>query len=343
VVGDNQEGKDYVFGSILINKIKCSNNCVFCKAGSLDYPDDLSEESVAQLEHDTKYFFEKGIKTVDVSGSEPLKYSGIIPYLRRIRSLFDTIIVLDPGLKLANENFAKAFIRTGFDRIVLPIYGSAPAVHDACVQNKRAFKKLVAGIRNLQKFKKDHQQIEITTIILKQNKHNIVDLAMFLRDELGFSGIVVNAPMATEEGVGSFFDEFSVSFASIRDVILGLSKIEGMSFDFKYIPLCIFSEEELRWFNRHGRRMTFFNVFYTYNLPDGKKYEDHAKYVKRYREQVHFPTCDKCYLKKNNICSGILRLHYTKNARYRFHAITKETYDEIKPIIICGSVNKQDG
>jgi MoaA/NifB/PqqE/SkfB family radical SAM enzyme len=155
------------FGSILINP-KCSNNCVFCKPSNSIASGDLTKEQEKILFGDTLQFINEGIENIDISGSEPLNYSKIIEYLLWIRPRFKRIIVLDPGNRLSDPNFASRFAAANIDKIILPIYGSDASHHDKIVGNPGAFEKLIRGILNLQQLKKG-PRIELTSLILKQN------------------------------------------------------------------------------------------------------------------------------------------------------------------------------
>jgi len=333
--------EQYVFGSILIH-LRCSNKCVFCDFRLSDSPDDLTQEQEIQLFKDTAYFYENNFTAIDVSGSEPLRYSKIIPYLHRICSMFKRVIILDPGNSLHNEQFTKDIVKTGFYNIVIPIYGSTPKVHDSCVCNPGAHGKVIKGLRNLIKYKLPDQHFELTSVFLKQNINDIPKLARFIQNEYGINSLKINAPTASEEveGIGGKkFSDFNVPFGQIRKAIIKLADIKGMGYDFHYTPLCIFSDKELLMLMKR-RGVTFFNMFYTYNLSDTKANQNTCKYVERYRAQVFHDKCDQCYLKKAEICLGVRRMHYTANKNYNYNPISKKIYAVIKPIITVMKVNQ---
>ena len=294
-------------------------------------PDDLGHEAEKKLHDDTLYFYRSGIENVDVSGTEPLKYSKILPYLKTLKSLFKKITVLDPCNRLEDEKFTKGLVDTGLDVLVIPIYGSCPEVHDACVRNPGAFRQLTSGIKNFLKHKRPSQVADLTTVTLKQNKSDIVNLVKYLKKEFGVSVITINPPMAIEV-VKPYYDYFCVYFKDIHDILLQLTKVKDFKYMIKFIVPCLFSEQELLQL-KSTDAFSFYNLFYTYNLPEGEFYKKHGEIVRRYREQVYHSKCDKCHLKKSNICSGILRMHYAHNKDYSFQPVSQELYEKIKGML----------
>lgn len=329
---------DYEFGCVLIHDIRCSNSCVFCRAGEKLLPADLTREAEHRLHRDTLGVLGKGLRNLNVSGNEPLRYSRIAAYLRWIRPRFEKITLLDPGNLLEDEGFAREIASTGVDAFVIPLYGSRTGIHDACVNNPGAFKRVTRGIRNLLIHMGKGQRLELTTIVLRQNADDLPDLARLVRDDLGLGDLTVNSPMATAEAVGRFFPDFDPGFGKVRSAVMGMSAVEGLFLHTRYIPPCIFQEGELEALA--GSRIEIFNVHFDYRLADSDENRERLEYSARYRRQVEHEGCPECSLRDEGLCSGVLEIHRDANSGYPFHPVPRRILERIRPVIRQLRVNE---
>jgi MoaA/NifB/PqqE/SkfB family radical SAM enzyme len=332
------EPESYSFGCVLLHDIRCSNNCVFCRAGEKDLPDDLPRAAEIKLFRDTVGIVRRGIVNLNVSGNEPLRYSKILAYLRWARPYFERITLLDPGNGLEDEAFARELVETDVDTIVIPLYGSTRRVHGRCVGNEEAFDRVTRGIANLLRLKRVSQRVEITSVVLRQNHEDMAALARLVRDRFGLDMLVVNSPMATEEAVGRFFATFDVGFERLRQVVLELARIDAMGLFFRYVPACLFEAGQLEELAQRGT-VRLFNAYYSYNLADSEENARRIEYVNRYREQVRVEACRSCALSSRSGCGGILRMHRDANARYPFHPIDERLLERIRPLLRFQRVN----
>jgi MoaA/NifB/PqqE/SkfB family radical SAM enzyme len=319
------------FGSILVDP-GCSNNCVFCKIKAYNDKKDLTRKEEKQLYLDTKYFIKNKYTKVDISGSEPLKYSKIIPYLRWMTPYFNRVTILDPGNRLADEEFCKKVINSGISTLVLPIYGDNPETHGKCVDNPKAFKKITAGFRNLKKNNKK-VGVETTSMILKQNHKNIPKLVSFMQ-KMKFPLQKITIPHCHNDNKALNYDDFVANFENVKKALLSI-KPEYSNIELDHIPPCIFSENEIK-----KTSFRFFNVYYTYNLSEENEQNEVVKeIVSDYRRQYKTKYCKDCYLFKKGICGGIYKGHYERNLEYEYHPISKSFYLENPERIIYRKVN----
>jgi MoaA/NifB/PqqE/SkfB family radical SAM enzyme len=322
----------YTFGCVLIHDIRCSNSCVFCRAGEKDLPDDLTREAERKLHRDTVGVLRRGIRNLDVSGNEPLRYSKIAAYLAWIRPRFAKITLLDPGNRLHDPGFARSIVETGVDTFVVPLYGSTAGVHDSCVGNPGAFEQVSRGLANLVELRKASQRIELTTIILSQNAAHVLELARYVRDELRLPDLVVNSPMATAEEVGRFFHEFNVDYSGIRHVVLELAALTGLELRFRYVPPCLFSAGELEMLAGRGG-IELLNAHFDYRLAGGEENRARLEYSSRYRLQVPHEGCHGCALYRGSACGGLLRLHHEANEGFAYNPVSEDLAQAIHPIL----------
>lgn len=328
----------YKFGSILIKGIDCKNNCVFCDMKNKENKNfSLSKKGELKLLEDTKNIIKKGLNVVDISGNSPLEYDKIINYLKWIRPKFERIIVLDPGLRLSEKDFAKDLAKTGIDTIIIPIYGSTPKVHDLCVGNEGAFEKITTGIQKFIKYKNQNQKVGLSSIIFQQNKEDIVNLPNFIKDNFGLHNLKINLFLVALEDYKKFEDVY-VPFKEVKEIIKKLSKVENFFIDFEYYPPCIFTKNELENFSKKGN-FKFFNAHYSYNLSHRKENNKIKKFVAEYRKQEHHSKCTECFLKEKGLCSGVMSSYLTLNKDFNYNPISKKTYQKIKNILSHKEVN----
>ncbi len=336
---------EYNFGTVTLWPM-CDNKCVFC--GMHDervrskHPDKITKEMEVNLLKNTIDLIKKGVKNLDISGSEPLKYDKIGDYIRWIRPKFRDINLLDPGVRLKDYNFAKDVVSAGLTRIIIPIYGSNSKYHDACVGREGAFDELYAGLKNLMRLKKEGYEFKLvlTTMIMQQNKDNIADLYKFTIDEFDTPLDKVSIPFYLKGKLPVNYSKFVVNFEELRRVILKLNEAtleKKRPTALHYVPPCLFTKEELK----NMPYLSFFNVQYFYIFPNGEWYKHSDRDSREYRRQVYTKYCDNCELKKRGMCNGII-MHYSEdNHNFEYNPLDKETYEAIKDRIEFQAINKE--
>ncbi len=337
---DNEEN----FGTVIIN-VKCSNNCVFCRINDDErrfLPLDLDKKGEVKLLRDTINILKMGIRNIDISGSEPLRYSKIVEYVKWIRPKFKRIVILDPGRRLKDYDFAEKIVSAGVDILIIPIYGSEAKYHDTVVDRKGAFDELDKAIMNLVRLKNEgyNFRFELTTMIVQQNYENIPDLYKFTIRKYGKVLDKVSIPFYEEGSISVGYETFAPSFEMVRESLLKMNEYaleEKKPTSLHYIPPCIFTREELlemKYFN-------FFNVSYFYIFPKNEDYKPSNEISRKYRTQFYHKLCDKCVLKKKGLCSGVLNHYYQYNLNFNYHPIGEELYERIKDRLVYRVVNKK--
>ncbi len=336
--------EEYNFGTVTLWP-RCDNKCVFCgmhdENGRLAYPEGVTKKMEVQLLKDTIDLIKKGVKNIDISGSEPLKYDKLPEYIKWIRPKFELIHLLDPGVRFKDFEFAKRVISAGVDKVIIPIYGSNAKYHDACVGRKGAFNELYQGLKNLKKLQEEYDfDLILTTMIMQQNKENISDLYKFTIDEFDIALDKISIPFYLTGQTPINYSEFVVNFEELRRIILKLNETANKVKRFTclhYIPPCLFTKDELK----NMKYLTFFNVQYFYIFPERRWYKISDGQSREYRRQVYSKYCSNCELKKKRICSGIVMHYFEDNSNFKYNAIDKETYEAIKDKLEFRIINKE--
>jgi MoaA/NifB/PqqE/SkfB family radical SAM enzyme len=234
----NKKKKEY--GGIILNP-GCTNSCVFCglprgRKTTVPYVE-IKRQVIASCKN-LKDFERQGIENITISGSDPLEYEEIIQMIEYIKeSNFKFIEIATNGVRLANESFLDRFIKSGINRIRVPLYGSNAKIHDSVTQTPGSFASTIKGIKGIIK-KSKNIEIQITSLILKQNKENLLDLIDLVREKLNKKNINFSVPCIPKDNFSYYipFKDLGSYVKKIYDYTL--KKSHWVSFS--EIPYCVF-------------------------------------------------------------------------------------------------------
>lgn len=180
------------FGGIIINP-GCDNYCVFCR----QVPAPNQKELMDQERNVLKCLLEfrrKGIKKIEISGSDPIQYRQIIKLIKYVKKLgFPFVQLSTHGSYLMDNSFRQQLINSGISQLRIPLYGSASEIHDAVTRKKESFNKVVDGIKKIRQ-EEPLIRLQISTLITMQNKEdlsNMIDLMI----ELDIKDYYIAIPM----------------------------------------------------------------------------------------------------------------------------------------------------
>ena len=182
--------------------------------------------------------------------------------------------------------------------------------------------------------------LELTTLILKQNIEDVHNIYKFTIDEFDTTLNKISIPFYEERGVPAKYEEFTPLFKDIREAVLRINRVtleKKRPTCLQYIPPCLFTSDELK----NMKYLSFFNVFYYYIFPKTERYKISEEITRSYRTQVYTELCDECVLKKENLCGGIVKHHYKHNRDFEYKPIDEETYKIIKPNLEFMRINKE--
>jgi len=224
-------------GGIILNPY-CGNYCVFCFNTKR-----LSPEKLRELEHNIyRNLIElrkKGIKHLEISGSDPIEYDKIIPLIKYIKKMgFEIVQLSTHGKRLSDKQFLSEFLLSGIDRLRIPLYGSNAKVHDSVTRTPGSFDMTIKGIKSILKVTNDIQ-IQISCLIVQQNKENLIELLDLVRKN-NISNSYFSVPCVSN-------DDYSY-YVPMKDLGQYVKKVYEYSKELKYplkfleIPYCVFGE-----------------------------------------------------------------------------------------------------
>lgn len=163
------------YGSIIIIP-GCRNKCVFCTKKS-SYSTRKIETNEKKIYKSLLYFKKIGVSRINISGNDPIEYSKITQLVGHIKKLgFEDITIATHARNLSSYNFAREIIGAGANAFTIPLYGSNEKIHESVTMSKGSFQEAVKAIRNLKSL---GAKVYISSMILKQNKENLIELIEF--------------------------------------------------------------------------------------------------------------------------------------------------------------------
>lgn len=122
----------------------CNYKCVFCYCKN-----HLKDtKSLEQILKEVDYYYDYGIRELDLSGGEPSIRKDFFEILDYCISKGITPSCLSNGFKFADLEFCKETQRHGLNEVLFSLHGSNEELHDSIVQHKGAFKRIIRAIKN---------------------------------------------------------------------------------------------------------------------------------------------------------------------------------------------------
>ena len=162
----------------------------------------------------------------------------------------------------------------------IPLFSDIAEEHDYIVGVKGAFKQTIEGLYNLAKYR---QNIEIRTVILRQNYKNLLNLATYIYRNLPFVSHIALMSMEYHGRAETNYDLVSIDpieykqelFDTVRDFVR-----YNMAVDVYNTPLCLVDE----------------------------RIEDFCKDSISTWKKTFLPQCNGCT--KKEICSGVFETSF---------------------------------
>lgn len=227
---------------------RCDQLCIMCsqppKKSHIDMFDHMEKACLLAPEN----------MMIGFSGGEPLLFK------EQLFSLLETVHARRPDLKFHILTNAQHFTDSDIDRLRgqtfksvlwgVPLYASAPALHDQIVGKIGAFELLMT---TLPRMALAGLQIELRTVMLQQNYQSLPDVARFIIHKLPF--ISIWAVMQLEKigfaknRWGEQFVDHSNNLKPLQtSLALGLSR--GLDVSLYNIPFCTVSKELRPYLNQ---------------------------------------------------------------------------------------------
>lgn len=231
-------------GGIIINP-GCGLACVFCGGHRKTAERELKEQEI-RVHKNLQDFKKEGIKTISISGSDPIEYDRIIELILYIKKEgFEFVDLSTHGTRLADPSFLNRLVSSGVDKLRIPLYGSNEKIHDSVTRTPGSFNKVVTGIRKLLK-KAPEIKIQVSCLMVEQNKNDLLKIVDFVNN-LGIKDFYFSIPCLEEKDI-SFYVPLKNLGPYVKKLYDYALKVNDRIF-FLEIPFCVFGEFNLENIN----------------------------------------------------------------------------------------------
>lgn len=281
-------------GGVIINP-SCENYCVFCRKVPKAGQAELRRQEVNILKCLLE-FRQKGLTRLEISGADPIEYGkieGLIKYAKN--SGFGFVQLSSHGNKLGQNDFFKKIIKTGVDKLRVPVYGSKKEIHDSITRKKGSFNSVLKGIRAIKK-SAPAIKIQVSNLIVDQNKNDLVSW-LKLMNKLAIDDYYLSIPF--RKNVAGNKHKYYIPIKNLPPYagkVMEYSEKHDMPVTFMEIPFCVFGEINDNIINNclppdHGK----------YCQPEGEL-KTKIKDLPVYRLKSKAVMCKKC--KADSFCDG---------------------------------------
>lgn len=156
----------------------CNNRCDFCVQGDkrLHHGPRPLDQTRADLEDGRR----RGATGIVITGGEPTIHATVLDVVREARGLgYETVQIQSNGRMFSHRPFCEQAIAAGANEFALALHGARAETHDRLTRAPRAFRQVVAGIRNLVQLE---QRVLMNTVVTALNYWELPDVArLFVR------------------------------------------------------------------------------------------------------------------------------------------------------------------
>lgn len=151
----------------------CNNNCKFCKK-----PKNVtsSNEEIAKKVEEAK---KNNAKMIVLSGGEPTVHKSIFEIVEYIKNQGLEVKLNTNARALSIPSFCEKMYNAGVRIISVKLYSHELEVHDKITKVPKSFEQTIRGINN---WKRLGGEVEIKTVLFKENKKKISEFVDFILD-----------------------------------------------------------------------------------------------------------------------------------------------------------------
>jgi len=218
----------------------CNQDCIFCGGRKRRITRVELRIQEVKVYKNLQYLKKEGIRKIEISGSDPIEYDKITELIRYIKEEgFEFVQLSTHGTRLSNSSFLDKLISSGVDKLRIPIYGSNAKIHDSVTRTPGSFNRVVKGIKLLRQ-KSNNINIQISCLIVQQNKNDLLNIADFVIDELGVEDFYFSIPCLGGQDI-SFYIPLKDISPYVRKLYNYVLKIND-KIKFLEIPFCVFGK-----------------------------------------------------------------------------------------------------
>jgi len=154
----------------------CDQRCAFCSVLDYQAPVDGGDDELAELELELARARARGVREMRLNGIDPVAFSRVLPLVDMIRSQgFTRMTVFTTGKRFADAGFARQFVdrAPAATTIMIPLYGSTAAVHDAVTGAEGSYALVRGALEVLGGLLSPPGELRLSAVVVDQNVDDI--------------------------------------------------------------------------------------------------------------------------------------------------------------------------
>lgn len=267
----------------------CDNDCIFCK----NQPRCSAEELMAQerLVHENIAFhLGCGVLDIEISGADPGEYDALPELIQELKEGGVQAVCLSTnGFRCADQAWVHALVEAGLDTVKIPLYGSTATVHEQVARKPGCFR---AAVRALEHFKSLGANIKINSLIVRQNRENLIELYRLMLTFTDWENCFFSVPCLSNNEKSFYIPIKDLHLDTIPLIYYGM--MNDTPPIFSEIPFCVF-DFEYPFIHQGGPPSQGLQQ-------PPKPYRSHIKDIPTYRLKMKPSMCKQCLLHEN--CDG---------------------------------------
>jgi MoaA/NifB/PqqE/SkfB family radical SAM enzyme len=293
----------------------CNYNCYFCY-----YKEQLHIvtplETIIQRADKLK---ELGAKEIDLSGGESSIHKDWFKILDYCNENFDNVSTLSNGFKFADYDFLKESQNHGLSEILFSLHGYDAESHDAIVQKKNAFNRMMTAIDNAKKL---GIKVRLNCTVTNDNAPHLPEYTKMVKDISPFE--LNYLPLNYwSDNRNATPQDYSLLSEKIKE------SIDEINDDFivrvRYVPFCYFTGYE-RYLYDHYQHI--FDIW-DWNICwyDYKECNTLTDYFKTAKEKINYTyhKPKECYsCQYFHICDGVEKQYFTGDNEFEVMPINSD-------------------
>lgn len=183
-----------------------------------------------------------------ISGGEPTLSPHLINIIKKINELFPEkrIICLTNGRRLSYIDYTQELLSLNANlELDISIHGHNPKIHDRITQASSSFIQTISGLRNIFRFKRPEQIIEIRIVIHQLNYKFLRQTTKFIKEEFPQLNRLVYIFFEIEGQVCKNLKTLKLTYTQLLPYIIKIYNLINYFPDvrFYHFPLCTLPPE----------------------------------------------------------------------------------------------------
>ena len=219
----------------------CNLNCRFCYYQvSMRSQDRRSrkELSTSEAKNWIRFFYNNGIREIDLTGGEPSirkDISELIHYCRETG--YQKICLITNGVALSNRRFCRDLVNNGLNDILFSLHGHNNFTHDRQTRTRGSFRALVRAMENMTEL---GLQCRSNTVVNALSYTHLEEIAsILLQHGIGRMNLILFNPVIEAQYSGNAVQmSYQNAVPYLKAVLDGYRTIfKGITI--RYIPFCL--------------------------------------------------------------------------------------------------------